>query len=360
MKNREKMLTSWGYDSSFLGDREGNLPEHLIPARVISVFRSSWIITDGQSELNAEPVGRLLYALESPLDLPTVGDWVLSRTFEEQGFAVIEEVLPRKSLLKRKTPGKKVDFQLIAANVDGALLVQSLDENFSLRRLERYLAMVLESGILPIVLLSKSDLLSEEESLRNEHEITEKMPDLQVLRFTNTDEDDWRKVLLLLESGKTYCMLGSSGVGKTTLLNNLLGEAAFETSDVRDYDSKGRHTTTSRQLIRLRNGAMMVDTPGMRELGNFSIGHGIDETFSEISLLTANCRFSDCSHTNEPGCAVLQALEEGELDRSRYQSYLQLERESRFGEMSYAEKRQQDRKRGKFYKSVMKDNKKRM
>jgi len=270
-------------------------------ARVIAVHKDSYIINNGENDVFAELIGKMLFSAASPIDYPAVGDWVLA-TFHDQGtLSIIHNVLPRKSLLKRKTPGKRIDFQIIAANIDVAFIVQSLYTNFNLRRLERYLVMVKDSNIEPIVLLSKSDLLSPKDIENRETKIHKIMPFLHVQPFSNENESGLKNVKDLLAPRKTYCLLGSSGVGKTTLLNNLIGKEIFPTKTVRKKDSKGRHATTYRQLIKLECEAMLIDTPGMRELGNFSIETGIDETFAEIIKLSEQCQFNDCTHINESG-----------------------------------------------------------
>ena len=302
-------------------------------------------------------VGKIIFSASSPTDYPAVGDWVLVNFYDEDTFAIIHKVVSRKSLLKRKTPGKKVDFQLIAANIDVAFIVQSLNENFNLRRLERYLVMVNESNIQPIVLLSKSDLLDNENITDIIDGIHEIMPRLQVVPFSNENESGLDSVREIMQPGLTYCLLGSSGVGKTTLINNLIGESKYKTKTVSKKESKGRHATTHRQLIKLDFGAMIVDTPGMRELGNFSVDTGLDETFSEITTLSEKCHFNDCTHVNEKGCAILSAVEDGKISEKRYRNYIKMSKESTYNEMSYLEKRKKDKQFGKHCKTVMKHKK---
>ncbi len=322
-------------------------------ARVMTVHKDSYTINNGGDDVYAELIGKMVFSADSPIDYPAVGDWVFATFYNENTFSIIHNVFPRKSLLKRKTPGKKVDFQLIAANIDVAFIVQSLDTNFNLRRLERYIVMVKDSNIKPIVLLSKSDLLDTEEIACRVTEIHKIMPFLHVQPFSNENESGLKNVKDLLAPRQTYCLLGSSGVGKTTLLNNLIGESIFTTKTVREKDSKGRHATTYRQLIKLACKAMLIDTPGMRELGNFSVETGIDETFTEITELSEQCQFKDCTHVNEKGCAVLKAVENGQVPEKRYQNYIKMKKESIYNEMSYLEKRQKDKQFGKLCKTVM-------
>ena len=357
MRSVSRNIEKIGFDKWF---RDNVNPEKLAGfeiSRVVAVHKDSYTINNGENDVLAELVGKIIYGADSPIDYPTVGDWVLVLFYDEKTLSIIHEILPRKSLLKRKTPGKKVAFQLIAANIDTAFIIQSLDENFNLRRLERYLVMVNESNIRPIVLLSKSDLLTAEDIATRIVEIKKIMPNLHVQPFSNKNESGLNHVKDLLNPGRTYCLLGSSGVGKTTLLNNLICESILTTKTVRDKDGKGRHATTYRHLIKLDCGAMMVDTPGMRELGNFSVKTGLDETFAEITALSDKCQFNDCTHVNEKGCAILNALENDSLSRERYQNYIKMNKESVYNEMSFFEKRQKDKQFGKFCRSVMKHKK---
>jgi ribosome biogenesis GTPase len=244
---------------------------------------------------------------------------------------------------------------LIAANIDVAFIIQSLNDNFNLRRLERYLVMVNESGIEPIILLSKCDLIPKEEVNEIKKKVLGIAPQATVMEFSNLNRENIDSIISSLKSETSYCLLGSSGVGKTTLLNNIIGNEKFETQPVSKIQSKGRHTTTSRQLVRLESGAMIIDTPGMRELGSMSVDDGLDETFSEILELSQICKFVNCSHTNEKGCAILAAIKAGDLSEQRYQNYLKMKKESEFNQMSYLEKRRKDKGFGKLIKTTMKN-----
>jgi len=327
-------------------------------ARVTAVDKDSYIIKSEGTESRAELTGKLMYSANSPLDYPTVGDWVYVQYFDDNSFAVVHDLVPRKTVLKRKAPGNKTEIQLIAANIDTAFIMQSLDLNFNLQRLERYLVVISESKIRPVILLSKSDLISKDEIDEKFLEIRKRIPDIKTVSCSNLSNSGLDTVRELLVEGETFCLLGSSGVGKTTLLNNLIGEEVFHTQSIREKDAKGRHTTTRRQLSILDNGAILIDTPGMRELGAFGVESGIDTTFNEISEFSQQCRFTNCTHTQEKGCAVLAALQDGSIPEKRYENFMKMTRESKHYSMSYMEKRRKDRDFGKMHKSVMKNYKK--
>lgn len=325
--------------------------------RVLSVNKNSYIVSAGDKEIFAELTGKFLFNSESSLDFPTVGDWVYAQLFDDDSLAIIHDIFPRKSLLKRKTPGQKIEYQLIAANIDTAIIMQALDSNYNLRRLERYLVMVNESNITPVVFLSKSDLLDADEIEKRKADISAIVPGVTILSFSNNLTADIENIKTYLEPAKTFCLLGSSGVGKTTLLNNLLRQDLYKTQPINEKDGKGRHTTTRRELIVLENGALMIDNPGMRELGMMSVDSGLDETFNEIAGLAGECRYDNCTHTVEAGCAVLQAVQQGDISEERYNNYIKMYKESQYNEMSYYDKRQKDKKFGKFMHNYQKNNK---
>ena len=350
-------LRDLGFTEWFEEHYRSALTPDVSPARIIAVNRDNYIISNEDGEVPAEITGKIMYGAESNLDFPTVGDWVSVQYFDHKSFAMIHNILPRKTLLKRKVAGKKIDYQGIAANIDFAFIMQSLDFNFNVRRLERYLIMVNEGSIQPVILLSKRDLITQELLKQHLNEIKNLHYDYDIIAFSNKTGKGLDLINNNIISQKTYCLLGSSGVGKTTLLNHLIGEEVFATDTVREKDSKGKHVTARRQLILLKNGGLIIDTPGMRELGNIEIQTGIAKTFTDIQFLSQTCRYKNCKHVNEPGCAVLEAVEKGEINVEQYQNYLRVRKESEYHEMSYLEKRKRDKKFGRMVKEVMKHKK---
>jgi ribosome biogenesis GTPase len=326
-------------------------------ARVTAVDRDKYLVRNESGEVRAELSGRHAFSAEPGVGYPAVGDWAFVQYYDAGTLAIIDGLLPRKSQLRRKAAGRNVDYQMIASNIDAAFITQSCDSNFSLRRLERYLVMANDGGIEPILLLSKTDLVGHEDLEQMVARVRSAGICSEVVSCSSRTSSGMDLVRQVMEAGKTYCLLGSSGVGKTTLLNHLIGQDTFETNPVREKDGKGRHTTARRQLTVLEQGAMLIDTPGMRELGIIGVGTGIDESFSDVLSLAAGCRFNDCTHTSEVGCSVLEALLNGELSEGRYQSYRKLVRESEHHQMSYFDKRRKDRRFGQFIKSAMKHRK---
>jgi len=321
-------------------------------ARVTAVDRGSCLIADGVREVPAELSGKLSFQLDSPADLPCVGDWVTARHYNDDTTAIIHRVLPRRTFLRRKTPGATIDSQMIAANIDTAFLVQSCHFDFNPSRLERYLVMALDGHVDPLVLLTKTDLVSPED-LEEKRAAISAITQARVIALSTVTGGGIEELQQTLAPGRTYCLLGSSGVGKTTLLNRLLGQRAFETRAV-SGTGEGTHTTTRRQLVRLELGAMLVDTPGMRELGMAGAGVGVEAGFADVAALAALCRYADCSHQREPGCAVRAAIEQGELPGERYASYLKLKKEAEFHGLSQLDRRRKDKAFGRHIKALKK------
>ena len=352
-------LADLGFCSWFQNKIDSSGRPDCVVARVTRVDRDRYLVRNEHDEVQAEPTGKLVFSADSNQDFPCVGDWVFVQYHNDGALAIIHELLPRRTFLRRKSAGTKVEYQMIASNIDVAFIMQSCDFNFNLRRMERYLVMVNEGHVEPVILLSKSDLVSAEELEQRILDIRKAQIDARIIGVSSTTEIGLETVRQVLLRGKTYCLLGSSGVGKTTLLNHLLGREAFETNPVREKDSKGKHTTARRQLTVLESGALLVDTPGMRELGLMAVGATIDESFSDIYEIAKQCRFGDCTHTVELDCAVLLAIQSGSLGEDRYESYMKLVKESEFHEMSYAERRKKDRQFGRMIKTAMEQLKKR-
>jgi len=290
--------------------------------------------------------GPVELAMHPGMPAIAVGDWLLL-TPEGQFLRLLE----RQSLFRRKAPGKKVDEQLIAANIDTLFIVTSLNEDFSLNRIERYLSLANEAGVEPVVVLSKSDLCDDPE--RYQREVQGLDPLLMVETVNCLDAGDIQKLLPWCGTGKTVALMGSSGVGKSTLVNTLLRNTVQATGSIREKDSTGRHVTTGRSLHQMRGGGLLLDTPGLRELQLTDCDEGVSATFADIASLAEHCRFGDCTHGNEPGCAVQEAIARGELSARRLASYRKLMREQEFNSATLAEKRARDKRFGKMVKSVL-------
>jgi ribosome biogenesis GTPase len=341
-----------GFDDWFAERAPAPNHEHCGVARVSAVDRGAYRIIIASGEVPAELAGRLAYQIDSPAGLPCVGDWVIAHSYNQGAAAIIHQVFPRKTLLRRKTAGDAMERQMIAANIDAAFIVQSCHYDFNPNRLDRYLVMAADGGVEPIVLLTKTDLITQD-ALEQKLEIIRSAAKARAIALSAVTGAGFATLEQMLSAGKTYCLLGSSGVGKTTLVNRLLGRDAFETRSV-SGTGEGAHTTTRRQLVVLAQGALFIDTPGMRELGVMGASEGISMGFEDFSALSAACRYANCSHEREPGCAVRTAVENGELDEDRYANYLKLKKESAYHEMSYPEKRKKDKTFGRFIKSVKK------
>ncbi len=349
-------LSDMGFDQWFQSRVSDLGKEARDIARVSAVDRGSYLVRNETKEVPAELAGKFYFQVKSSVDLPCVGDWVTVQYHSNDTAAIIHEVFPRKTFLRRKSAGEKVDFQMIAANIDVAFIVQSCHFDFNVRRMDRYLVMAADGGVEPIVILTKTDLITPEELEQKLAAIRSSAITARVLALSNITGiglDEFQQVLV---SGRTYCLLGSSGVGKTTLLNRLIGQDAFDTKAV-SGTGEGIHTTARRQLIVLNQGSMLIDTPGMRELGLLGVSEGVNHGFEDIVQLSLNCRYANCGHTQEPGCAVRAAVTSGALTEDRYSSYMKLKKESEYHELSYIDKRKKDRAFGRFIKSAKKQMK---
>ncbi len=321
-------LSRWGWNSYFEALWQGDDWKNAAPARVIMQQRKFWRVAGDFGERWSEASGKLRLAAEAGADWPAVGDWIVAELHGEDGSAVIREVLPRRSKFVRKSAGKSMKEQVIAANVDTVLLVSALDRDFNPRRVERYLAQCWESGARPVIVLNKADACKEASEKAAEMErVAIGSAVCVVSARTGQGFDELEK---FLKPGETLVLLGSSGVGKSTIANRLLGQIVEEVQPVRESDSRGRHTTTSREIFVLPGGALLIDTPGLREMQLWDAEDGVAQTFADIDALARHCRFGDCRHEEEPGCAVLAAVSEGTLGAARLENRRKLLREQEF------------------------------
>jgi len=340
----DKLKKSWAEDD--LNDFE--------IGRIISEHKERYIVKTGKGEFEAEITGNLRFSAKSREDFPAVGDWV-TLTVYDSNFSIIHKVLPRFSIISRQAVGQFGEIQIIATNIDYALLIQAVDRDFNINRIERYLTICYSSKVNPIIVLTKIDLVNEQAKAEIIGSINQRIKNVPVFAISNQTQDGYEVLKLLIEKGKTFCMLGSSGVGKSTLLNNLSGRDLMKTDSISQSTSKGRHVTSHRELIVLENGGILIDNPGMREVGIVDNANGLEATFDKIFSLSQNCRFKDCTHTSEIGCSVLKALENGAIDKGSYENYLKMEREKSHFESSVVEKRKKDKDFGKMIKNYKKD-----
>jgi ribosome biogenesis GTPase len=322
---------------------------NLVTGRILSQEKGFYRVISAQGEQFAETSGKLRYEAESVSDFPAVGDFVMIDCAQRMGNAIIHHILPRKSVFIRKAVGTARKEQVVAANIDMAFICMSLNNDFNLRRLERYLSICWESGATPVVVLTKADLCENTAEKLSSVEAVAMGAD--ILITSAIELDGYEQVLSHIKEGHTIALIGSSGVGKSTLINRLLGEQRIDTNGLRN-DDKGRHTTTRRELFLLPNGGLVIDTPGMRELGLWNIAEGLDKTFSDIEELSTQCRFKNCGHTTEPGCAVIAAIESGDLSSKRWQSYQKLKAENAYTEDAESYLVAKERKRKNIAKIV--------
>jgi ribosome biogenesis GTPase len=325
--------------------------------RIIAEHKERYIVKTDKGEFEAEITGNLRFTAKSREDFPAVGDWVAMTTYDSD-FAIIHRILPRFSIIKRQAIGQFGEIQVIAANIDYAFLVQAVDRDFNVNRLERYLTICNSAKVKPIIVLSKIDLINESRLNEIIGGIKARIKEIPVIPISNETKNGYEVLSKRIEKGKSYCLLGSSGAGKSTLLNNLYGKTIMKTDSISQSTHKGRHVTSHRELIFLENGGILIDNPGMREVGIADATNGLEITFDMIFQLSQSCKFKDCTHTHETGCAVLEGIENGELDKPSYENYLKMEREKAHFESTIAERRKKDKEFGKIVKNYKKDMKK--
>ncbi|MBK8800489.1 MAG: ribosome small subunit-dependent GTPase A [Fibrobacteres bacterium] len=346
-------LEDFGYDSRLEASRLANGYQDLEIGRVVAEHRTRHIVATISGEVDAEVKGSIRFSATARADLPAVGDWVaLDRP--EASSALIHAILPRSSAISRQASGGSGEVQVIATNVDHAILVQAIDRDFNLNRMDRYLAICRDARIAPVVLLTKIDLIDPARLAEIRREAETRTGGAPVLAVTSNTPDGYASLESLMERGRTYCLLGSSGVGKSTLLNRLSGREVMRTDAISGSTGKGRHVTSHRELVVLDNGAILIDNPGMREVG-LALGETrIESGLGPMAPYDGYCRYRDCTHTAEAGCAILAALESGRIDRSAYENWRKLEKEREHFESTTAQRRKKDRSFGKMVDSYKK------
>ena len=326
-------------------------PEDTV-ARVIAEHKEHYVVVTQNGELDAEITGNMRYSAQTRADFPAVGDWVGLQIYDEYS-AVIHTILPRFSVLQRQAIGQTKDAQIIATNINGALLLQAVNRDFNLNRLERYLAICHASGVRPIIVLSKIDLITLSELADILQTLRARIADAPIYSISNETREGLELLSQQLIAGETYCLLGSSGVGKSSLLNHLAGQSLMKTAQIGQGNQRGKHITTHREMMVLATGAILIDNPGMREVG-VTDAQGVAQTFAHITQLAQSCKFHDCQHQTETDCAVLEAIRLGKLDAQTLDNYHKTQREQAFFEASLHEKKQKDKNFGKMLKNFQK------
>ncbi len=343
-----------GYNQTINKIVNENNPHNLVVGRVVVEHKERYVVEAQMGNYECEITGNLRYSAQNRDEFPAVGDWVLI-TIYGQGLAIINKVLPRHSVITRQAVGQVGQVQVIAANVNYAFLVQAVDRDFNINRLQRYLAICNAAKVEPIIVLTKTDLINEISKTEMIEYVNLRIQNVKVLSVSNLTSDGIDIVNKTIEPYKTYCMLGSSGVGKTSLINNLLGKNQLTTGAISQSTNKGRHVTTHRQLIVLPNGGIFIDNPGMRQVGIIDNTDGVKATFESIFELANNCKYRDCTHTTEKGCAVIEAVINGKIDNKTYLNFLKLEKEKTYFDSTIVQKRQRDKSFGKMIKDYKKN-----
>lgn len=347
-------LEDLGYSEYIKNIKFDEIEDGFEIGRVISEHKERYVVSSIHGEIDAEITGNLRFSAEGREDFPAVGDWVKLMIYDN--MALIHDVLPRFSTLSRQAVGKNHEIQIIATNIDYAFLIQAVDRDFNINRIERYLAICYSANVKPIIVITKTDLIKEDELTGIITNIKKRIIDVNILSISNETLDGIDVLIKTIEKGKTYCLLGSSGVGKSTLLNNLTGKKLMKTDEISKFSHRGRHITSHRELVLLENGGIIIDNPGMREIGMTDKTTGIDQTFDLIFDYAQNCKFNDCTHTNEIGCGVLEALEKGDLDERSYNNYIKMEKEKNHYESTLEERKRKDKSLGKIVKNYKKQN----
>lgn len=335
---------------------EENLTSFTV-GRVTSEHKERYTVKTDKGEFESEIIGSLRFSAKTRFDFPAVGDWVAISEYDEDK-GLIHAVFPRKTIVSRKAVNKFGEQQIIATNIDYAFIVQAADNDFNINRLERYLTICYTSKVKPIIILSKIDLISDSQLNNILSNIEARVKEVPIIAISNETRAGYEKLNDNILKGKTYCLLGSSGVGKSTLLNNVSGKSYMKTNSISISTNKGRHITSHRELILLENGGILIDNPGMREVGIADTTNGLELTFDKIANYSKDCKFNNCTHIHEKGCAILDAVEREIIDKDSYENFLKMERERIHFESSIAERRKKDKEFGKMIKNVLNIKKK--
>jgi ribosome biogenesis GTPase len=348
-------LFDLGYSETIEKRRIENNLQGFEFGRVISEHKDRYTVQTEKGLCNAEVTGNLRFSAKSREDFPTVGDWVALSVYDPD-FSVIHKIIPRLSVIARQAVGQYGEVQLIAANIDVALIIQAVNRDFNINRIERYLTICYSSRISPVIVLTKTDLISELSKNETIEKIKQRIKNVPVFSISNETRDGFAELNQIIEKGKTFCLLGSSGVGKSTLLNNLSGKHVMQTGSISESTGKGRHVTSHRELIVLDNGGILIDNPGMREVGITDASNGLEKTFDIIITLSQKCRYKDCTHTNETGCSVKEAVEQGVLDERIFENYIKMQKEKTYFEKTILERRKKEKIFGKIIKNYLKQD----
>jgi ribosome biogenesis GTPase / thiamine phosphate phosphatase len=350
-------LTDLGLTDAITSYIKNNNLSDFSLGRVTQEHRERYIVSTGDNEFDAEITGNLRFTAGSRADFPAVGDWVAMSLYDSN-LAIIHKILPRKSVLERQTVGKFGEKQIISTNIDVAFIIQSIDNNFNINRLERYLTICYSADIEPVLVISKVDLSTETDILNACSKLEKRDKKVKYILLSNLTQQGLEQILEVIQKGMTYCVVGSSGVGKSTLINNLLKKNILKTAHISQSTNKGRHTSDHRELFVLDNGGIIIDTPGMKELGMTDSIEGIKTTFQEIFDLSLKCKFPDCKHVDENGCAVIDALNNGTINKESVDNFIKIQNEQRRFQTTIVEKHKKDKEFGKMVKNYKKDIKK--
>jgi len=347
-------LEELGYNIDLEHYRKDQNLDSFAVGRVISQHKERYVVKTPKKEYEGEIIGNLRFSANNRSDFPAIGDWVAISEYDDDKV-LIHFVFPRKTILERQAVGKQGEKQIIATNIDLAFIVQAVDRDFNINRIERYLTICNTSNVKPIIILNKIDLVDDTELTKKIANVQDRIKQVPIITISNETLIGIERLKGNIIKGKTYCLLGSSGVGKSTLLNNLSGKQLMKTNTISSSANRGRHVTTHRELFVLENGGILIDNPGMREIGIVDSVDGLEITFETIVKLSKECKFNDCTHMTEMDCAVISALKSGEIDKSSYENYLKMGREKEHYESTIVEKRKKDKNFAKMVNKAIKN-----